>query len=118
MSARIFFAGAVVGAIVGALAVVAIQTERVSTPVAENSTTATVRKGTTSRPDTSPARAAMNVAQSATDPSVPAAPEPGRSTADIARWPVPNALGSTSVECRSTVCRILSYNAIPLRAPS
>lgn len=26
----------------------------------------------------------------------------------LARRPVPNALGSTSVECRSTVCRILS----------
>ncbi|HKR37766.1 MAG TPA: hypothetical protein VJT10_23180 [Steroidobacteraceae bacterium] len=179
MSARIFFAGAVVGAIVGALAVVALQKEGASTPVAENSTTATVREETTSRSDTSPALAPVNVVQSAADPSVPAAarsgstanvtttssdpglPAPG-STADVAppsssdpgdevirtdaemrargesmeqlsdkmksearddawapnmenelrdflaRRPVPNALGTTSVECRSTVCRIVS----------
>jgi hypothetical protein len=179
MSARIFFAGAVVGAIVGALAVVALQTEKASTSVAENSPTATVRKEATSRSDTSPARAPVNVVRSASDPSVPAPhraastanvattssdpspPAPG-STADVApasssdpadevfradadmrargesmeqldnkmksearddtwapnlenelrdylaRRPVPNALGSTSVECRSTVCRISS----------
>jgi hypothetical protein len=175
MSARIFFAGATVGAIVGAVAVVALQTEKASTPVAGNAPTATVRKETTSGADTAhfdtaPARARGNAAQSAADPGVLAPPRPA-STADVvttssdpalpgpsspdpgdevvradakmrargesieqlddkmksearddawapnmenelrdflARRPVPNALGSTSVECRSTVCRILS----------
>lgn len=38
----------------------------------------------------------------------------------LARRPVPNALGSTSVECRATVCRILSvvddqvFAAVPM----
>src|SRR6185312_8544689 len=86
MSARIFFAGAVVGAIVGALAVVALQKEGASTPVAENSTTATVREETTSRSDASPAQAPVNVVQSAADPSVPAAARSG-STANVATTP-------------------------------
>lgn len=173
MSARIFFAGATVGVIVGALAVVAFQrTDKVSLPIVENAPTATARTETTSRSNSSPAPAPATVEPSDADRSVPVAPVSGR-TADVAippsdpgdevfrtdaemrsrgesieqlrdkmkseardeawassmerelgdylaRRPVPNALGSTSVECRATVCRILSvvddqvFAAVPM----
>ncbi|HEY7642388.1 MAG TPA: hypothetical protein VH814_21825 [Steroidobacteraceae bacterium] len=173
MSARVFFAGAAVGVIVGALAVVALQTARAPKPLAENAPTATVRKETTSRSNVAPPKTPVDDVQSPADLSVPVPPAPG-STADVApasssdpgdevfrthteaqargesieqlrdkmkseardeawasgmerdlgdylaRRPVPNALGSTSVECRATVCRILSvvddqvFAAVPM----
>jgi hypothetical protein len=175
MSARIFFAGAACGVIVGALAVVAFQKERASPSMAENAPTATVRKETTSRSNTSPERTPEKVVQAAADLSVPATsepPTPGPADVDpasssdpgdevfrtyaetqrraetieqlrdkmksearddawassmerelgdyLARRPVPNALGSTSVECRATLCRIVSvvsdqvFAAVPM----
>ena len=83
MSARIFFAGAAVGAIAGALAVVAFQTQRAPAQVTEDAITAAVRNETALRSDSPPARAPVNVVQSATDRSVPTVPEPGR-IADVA----------------------------------
>lgn len=179
MSARIFFAGATVGAIVGALAVLALQTEKASSPIVENPPTAAVPRETPARPDAAPPRTAANVVQSTADRSAPAVPRPERTvdvapassdpglpgpgtaanvaaasssdpgdevlrsyaeerargesidqTAEkmrtearddawasnmenelrdyLARRPVPNGLGSVSVECRTTVCRVLS----------
>ena len=83
MSARIFFAGATVGVIVGALAVVAFQKERAPRPLAGNVPTATLREETTPRSDAAPPQARVNDVQPSADVSVPAASGPG-STLDVA----------------------------------
>ena len=177
MSTRIFLAGAAVGAVVGALAVVAFRSEPTANPVTVNAIPATESADSTSAAGVSRSRAATDAVQPTSTSNVqtmtgplvgteaiaPSPADPGSTpeaisssssdpgdellqayaqikdqsrgeTAEqlsdrmraeardeawasymenalrdyLARQPYPNALGSPSVECRMTLCRILT----------
>ena len=70
MSMRIFFAGAAVGAVVGALAVVALRSEPTATSTAVNAITATERKERISTVSEPPTYASTNAVPSAANSAV------------------------------------------------
>lgn len=167
MSARIFFAGAAVGAVVGALAVSVLRLERSATWNPDEATQAAARDDVLASARTSPTPAVTSpgtARSSASDPpanarataattsvtdghAVSAWPDPDEDilqsiveqweetpsigqlrdkmkaearddvwasnmetklTDYLARRPIPNALGSVSVQCRMTICRVIS----------